>query len=197
MSLYMHVSVSVIQTAPQSVFEGWCPFFVLVLSYVVLSKFFITLFSGQLSSLFMLISYHLLSVLLLIYSGFTCSTIPLQSFKAVVSHTTAFSLPGRSSLYCICGFMNRCNWFRLVELADMEVTSKTGCSPDCDQWWNRNRNFLMSLELCIDESFSSLNYLLSSGLQSIELVVCAVVIGQDLLWRSIREKCKVCGNVPR
>ncbi len=54
----------------------------------------------------------------------------------------------------------------------------------------------MSLELCIDGSFSSLNYLLSSGLQSIELVVCAVVIGQDLLWRSIREMCKVCGNVP-
>ncbi len=53
----------------------------------------------------------------------------------------------------------------------------------------------MSLELCIDESFSSLNYLLSSGLQSIELVVCAVVIGQDLLW-SIRKICKVCGNVP-
>jgi hypothetical protein len=52
----MHVSVSVVQTAPQSVFEGRCPFFVLVLSYVVLSKFFITLFSGQLSSLFMLIS---------------------------------------------------------------------------------------------------------------------------------------------
>jgi hypothetical protein len=51
----MHVSVSVIQTASQSVFEGWCPFFVVVLSYV-LSKFFITLFSGQLSSLFMLIS---------------------------------------------------------------------------------------------------------------------------------------------
>jgi hypothetical protein len=55
----------------------------------------------------------------------------------------------------------------------------------------------MYLELCIDGSFSSLNYLLSSGLQSIELVVCGVVIGQDLLWRSIREKCKVCGNVPR
>ncbi|CAM6078744.1 unnamed protein product [Sphagnum tenellum] len=59
--------------------------------------------------------------------GFTCSTIPLESFKAVVSHTTAFSLP---------------------------------------------------------------------GLQSIELVVCAVVIGQELQWRSIREMCKVCGNVP-
>ncbi|CAN5958280.1 unnamed protein product [Sphagnum jensenii] len=61
-----------------------------------------------------------------IHAWFTCSTIPLQSFKAVVSHTTAFSLP---------------------------------------------------------------------GLQSIELVVCAVVIGQDLLW-SIPKMCKVCGNVP-
>jgi hypothetical protein len=97
---------------PSLFLRVWFPFFFPVLSYAVLPEIFITLFSGQLSILFMLISQH-------------------------------------SWVYFCC-------------------------------WFNQGLNALpflckVSKQLCLTPLPS---------------------VYQDLLWRSIREKCKVCGNVP-